>query len=230
MASGYAERTTTGEPRLQVAPLRFAGQVLANLLGNALFALGITMTLQAGLGLSPWDVLHQGISRHTPLSFGQANQIVGAVIIALGFLLRVRPGLGTVLNMFVIGFCIDRIIAAHVVPNVASQGIATRLLMDMAGVLVVGLGTGLYIRASLGAGPRDGLMLGLHRATGQRVAVTRGMLELSAACLGFLLGGTVGVGTLIFAFGIGPAVEVGFRLFRVRPTPGPLAQRNAAVD
>lgn len=230
MASGYAERAAAGEPRLQGAALRCARRVLTNLLGNALFALGITMTLQAGLGLGPWDVLHQGISRHTPLSFGQASQIVGVVIIAVGFLLRVRPGLGTVLNMFMIGFCVDRFMAAHLVPNVAGQGIALRLLLDAAGVLVVGLGTGLYIRASLGAGPRDGLMLGLHRATGQRVALTRGTLELSAACLGFLLGGTVGVGTLIFAFGIGPAVELGFRLFRVRPVPGPPAQRNAAAD
>lgn len=230
MASGYVERTAAGEPRVQGAIPRFVGQVLANLLGNAVFALGITMTLQAGLGLSPWDVLHQGISRHTPLSFGQANQIVGAVIIALGLLLRVRPGLGTVLNMFVIGFCIDRIMAAHLVPDVTGQGIAARLLMDVTGVLVVGLGTGLYIRARLGAGPRDGLMLGLHRATGQRVALTRSTLELSAACLGFLLGGTVGVGTLIFAFGIGPAVELGFRLFRVRPTPSPVTPRNVAAN
>src|SRR5438128_4018723 len=101
------------------APVGFAGQVATNLLGISLFALGIVLTLRSGLGLGPWDVLHQGISRHTPLTFGQASQLVGAVVIIAGLLLRVRPGLGTVLNMLLIGFFVDRIIGAHVVPPAA---------------------------------------------------------------------------------------------------------------
>lgn len=196
--------------------LRFARQLAANVLGLFLFAFGVVLTLRSGLGLGPWDVLHQGLSRHSPLTFGQANQLVGAVVIVVGLLLRVRPGLGTVLNMLLIGFFVDRILGLGVITRVAPLGLPAQLLTDAIGVLIVGLGSGLYIRANLGAGPRDGLMLGLHRLTGRRVAVVRAALELSVAVVGFLLGGTVGLGTLVFAFGIGPAVEVGFRLFGVR--------------
>ncbi len=219
MASECVEQPAPVSAAAPPLPLRFAGQVSANVLGLFLFAFGIVLTLRSGLGLGPWDVLHQGLSRHTPLTFGQANQVVGAVVIGVGLLLRVRPGLGTVLNMLLIGFFIDRILDVGVIPRVAPLGLPAQLLTDAVGVLIVGLGSGLYIRANLGAGPRDGLMLGLHRLTGRRVAVARGTLELSVAAIGFLLGGTVGLGTLVFAFGIGPAVEVGFRLFGVRTRP-----------
>lgn len=202
-------------PALWRTPTRFALQLLTNVLGLFLFALGIVLTLRSGLGLSPWDVLHQGISRHTPFTFGQANQVVGAVVIGVGFLLRVRPGLGTLLNMLLIGFFIDRIVGVGVIPRMAPLGLPAQFVMDIVGVLIVGLGSGLYIRANLGAGPRDGLMLGLHRATGRRVAVVRNALELSVAVVGFALGGTLGIGTLIFAVGIGPSVEIGFRVFGV---------------
>lgn len=194
---------------------RFALALGANVLGLFLFALGVALTLHSGLGLGPWDVLHQGINRHTPLTFGQANEIVGAIVIVVGLLLRVRPGLGTVLNMLLIGFFVDRILGTGLLPDARPGGLVAQGVMDVVGVVVVGLGSGLYIRANLGAGPRDGLMLGLHRLTGRRVAVVRAALELSVAVAGFLLGGTVGPGTLIFALGIGPCVELGFRVFGV---------------
>ncbi len=198
-------------------PLRFAARVAAVVLGLFLFALGVAFNLRSGLGLGPWDVLHQGISRHTPLSFGQASQAVGALVIAVGLLLRIRPGVSTVLNMVLIGFFVDRILGARVIPSAAPDGLVVQLLVDALGVLLVGLGSGLYIRGGLGAGPRDGLMLGLQAFTGQRIAVTRAALEIVVAATGFLLGGTLGIGTLVFALGVGPAVELGFRLCGVPP-------------
>ena len=208
------------------AYVRFVGQLVTIVSGLFLFALGVVLTLRSGLGLGPWDVLHQGISRHTPLTFGQANQVVGIVVIGVGLLLRVRPGLGAVLNMLLIGFFVDRVLAVHVIPLAAPYGLAAQLVMDAGGVLLVGLGSGLYIRAKLGAGPRDGLMLGLHRVTCVRVAVTRAALELTVAVTGFLLGGTVGIGTLVFALGVGPAVELGFRVFGVPSRVGPTRQED----
>jgi len=103
------------------------------------------------------------------------------------------------------------------IPAIAPYGFVPQLAVDAVGVLLVGIGSGLYIRGALGAGPRDGLMLGLHRVTGQRIAVTRAALEIVVAAAGFLLGGTLGLGTLVFALGVGPAVELGFRLCRVPP-------------
>ena len=174
MASECVEMVGLVERPRAPAYARFVGQLVTNVVGLFLFALGVVLTLRSGLGLGPWDVLHQGISRHTPLTFGQASQLVGAVVIGVGLVLRVRPGLGTVLNMLLIGFFVDRLLAVHVIPLAAPYGLAAQLGMDVAGVLLVGLGSGLYIRAKLGAGPRDGLMLGLHRVTGVRVALARG--------------------------------------------------------
>ncbi|GAC1336045.1 MAG: membrane protein [Chloroflexota bacterium] len=190
------------------------GQLALNVSGLFLFAFGQVLTLRSGLGLGPWDVLHQGISKHTPLTFGQATQLSGAVIILVGLMLGIRPGPGTVLNMILIGLFIDRILAGRLVPAPHTLWLAGPL--DVVGILVVGLGSGLYMRSYLGAGPRDGLMVGLHRITHQRVAVVRAALESSVAVAGFLLGGSVGVGTILFALGIGPAVEFGFRVFGVQ--------------
>jgi uncharacterized membrane protein YczE len=215
VASECAESIVAVERARLPAPLRFVGQLAANVAGLFTFALGVVLTLRSGLGLGPWDVLHQGISRHTPLTFGQASEVVGAIVIGVGLLLQVRPGLGTVLNMVLIGFFVDRILGVNVIPAMAPYGLPAQMLMDGVGVVTVGLGSGLYIRANLGAGPRDGLMLGLHRATGLRVATARAGLEISVAIAGFLLGGTVGLGTIVFALGIGPSVELGFRIFGV---------------
>lgn len=222
MASECVEVASPVEHPRVPAYARFVGQLATNVAGLFLFALGVVLTVRSGLGLGPWDVLHQGISRHTPLTFGQASQVVGVAVIGIGLLLRVRPGLGAVLNMLLIGFFVDRILAVHAIPAAAPYGPAARLVMDASGVLLVGLGSGLYIRASLGAGPRDGLMLGLHRVTGVRVALARAALELTVVVVGFLLGGTVGVGTLVFALGVGPAVECGFRVFGVPSREGRL--------
>lgn len=191
--------------------------------GLFLFALGVVLTLQSGLGLGPWDVLHQGLSKRLPLSFGQCGILVGAVVLMLVLALREWPGLGTIANIVLIGLFIDLILWTNRVPNLLGAALPVRVLVDILGVVLVGLGSALYIKAGLGAGPRDSLMLALHRLTAQRVGFVRTGIELTVLLLGWVLGGTVGVGTAVFALGIGPAVELGFKLFGVsgyrRPAP-----------
>lgn len=190
------------------------------LTGLFCFSVGIVLTLRSGLGLGPWDVLHQGLSRHLPMSFGAASILVGFVVLVSASVLGQRPGIGTVMNMLLVGAFIDLINWTGVVPSFGDRHWAIRLLVDMLGVALVGLGSAWYIKARLGAGPRDGLMLVLARRAGGRVAVARAALELSVLLIGYLLGGTVGIGTLVFAFGAGPAVGLSFRLLRVRAVHG----------
>ena len=184
--------------------------------GLACFSLGIVLTLQSRVGLGPWDVFHQGLAGRLGLSFGMASVVVGFCILLLAWVLGARPGLATVLNMLLVGGFVDLYLALGVVPDLAGQPLPLRLLADIAGVAIVGLGTALYIKADLGAGPRDGLMLALTRRVGGRVSIVRAGIELVVLSIGFLLGGTAGVGTLIFALGIGPAVGVAFRVCGVR--------------
>ncbi len=182
--------------------------------GLFLCATGIVCTYQAKLGLGPWDVLHQGISRHTPLSFGIANITVGALLLLIGLLLKVYPGVGTILNLTLIGLFTDWQLHTNWLPDLSGQPLLLRLLVSVIGTLLMGLGTALYIAPRMGAGPRDGLMLQLHALTKVRISVVRAILECFVLLIGFLLGGTVGIGTLIFAFGIGPAMEINFALLK----------------
>ena len=206
--------------------------------GLFLCSVGIVCTYRSGMGLGPWDVLHQGISRHTPLSFGQASIIVGGFIILLGLLIKVRPGVGTVLNMLLIGLFVDAQLRSNWLPDLSAAPFVARLLLDALGVLLMGIGTAFYITPRLGAGPRDGVMLRLYVLTHVRIAFVRAAIECSALVIGYILGGTTGIGTLVFAFGVGPAVEIGFWLTRklafiVGPPPVAVAvpgTRTAASD
>jgi len=174
------------------------------------------MTLRSDLGLGPWDVLHQGLADHTPLSFGVAGIAVGVGVLAAAMALGgVAVGVGTVLNAVLIGVFVDALIALDVVPY--AEGLVARLTLDVAGVLCVGIGTAVYIGAAMGAGPRDSFMLAVARRLGWRIGAARTAIELAALGGGAALGGTVGVGTLVFALGIGPAVEVAFRLLDRSP-------------
>ncbi|HUS15192.1 MAG TPA: membrane protein [Chloroflexia bacterium] len=192
----------------------YLGRVALLVFGLWVFALGVACTYRAHLGLSPWECFHQGVNIHTGMSYGTASILTGAVIVGLSFLLGVRPGLGTILNMVGIGSFLDWWYA--IVPDLEHAGFAWQLVMVVVGLLILGIGSGLYIKADLGAGPRDSLMLALTRRTGARVSVIRAVVELTALGLGFLLGGLVGLGTVIHALGVGPAVELGFRVCRVR--------------
>ena len=169
------------------------------LVGIPVLGVGIAMTLQARLGVSPYDVLHQGIAAKTGRSVGTVVIVVGLVILVFWIPLRQRPGLGTVVNTLTVGLVID--LALHVVPE--PDLLAARVPLLVAGIVVTGLGMGLYIGAGLGPGPRDGLMTGLA-AKGFPLWAVRTVLELAALAVGWILGGNVGIGTVAFAFSIGP--------------------------
>jgi uncharacterized membrane protein YczE len=180
--------------------------------GLFLCALGILAFLESKLGLPPWDVLHQGIAKRTPLSFGLANEVVALLVLFLAWSLGSRPGPGTVANAALIGLFVALVQPLHVVQQLAGWPLAARACLLAAGLVLFGLGSGLYIGAAMGAGPRDSLMLVGARRAHVRIGVSRTVIEGSVLVLGFLLGGRVGVGTLVFAALIGPAVEGSFWL------------------
>ncbi|MEU3857254.1 hypothetical protein AB0F03_07750 [Streptomyces sp. NPDC028722] len=198
------------------APGRHVGRRLIQLYaGLVLYGASSALLVAADLGLEPWNVLHQGLAELTGLSIGVVSIIVGAVVLLLWIPLRQRPGLGTVSNVFVVGLAMDGTLA--LVPDVRS--LAVRVPLLLAGVVLNGVATGLYIAASFGPGPRDGLMTGLHRRTGRSVRLMRTAVEVTVVVTGFALGGTIGLGTLLYAVAIGPLVQLFLRMFAVRPAP-----------
>ncbi len=190
---------------------------LSLLVGLALFAVGIVMLLESRLGLSPWDVLNQGIARHTPLSFGIANTVAALVVLAIAWKLGAVIGPGTVANAVLIGVFVDLLVRSRAFVGIHDAGVAGRTLALVGGILVIGVASALYIGAALGAGPRDSLMLVLAHRTGRRIGIVRTVLESAVTVAGFALGGTLGVGTFAFAFGIGPAIEASFWLLGRSP-------------
>jgi uncharacterized membrane protein YczE len=176
---------------------------LVNLIGGlVLFGVGIGAMLQSGLGVPPWDVLHQGLARRIGLTVGVWSIIVSVVVLGLWLPLRERFGLGTLLNAVIIGVVID--VTAVMLPEANSTGVAWVMLIG--GVVLIGIASGLYIGANLGPGPRDGLMTGIARR-GPSIRLTRAMIEIAVLTAGWILGGTLGIGTLIFALAIGPLVQ-----------------------
>jgi len=174
-------------------------------LGLCLFAIGETLLITANQGVSPWTVLAQGISFQTNLSIGITTFIVSLIVLILWYPLKQKPGLGTLLNIVLISIIID--LSAPILPY--PKSLLFQIIQSIIAVFIVGLGSGFYLTANLGPGPRDGLMTGLQNLTNQPIALIRTILEVSAVGLGFYLGGIVGVGTLLFAFGIGPTVSIG---------------------
>ena len=194
-------------PRVRGGPAARAVSLVAGLF---LFALGIVLQLESDLGLGPWDVLNQGLSERTPLSFGTANVVVALVVLAVAWALGAEIGIGTVANAVLIGLFVDGLLRVDAVERLSEQPLGVRIALLAAAIAVVAVGSGLYIGAAYGAGPRDSLMLVGARRTRVRIGVVRAVLEVSVAVVGFVLGGAVGVGTLAFAFGVGPAVELAF--------------------
>ena len=185
--------------------------------GLFFFAFGIVLLLESELGLSPWDVLNQGVSEHTSLSFGTANIAIAVVVLVLAWALGARIGPGTVANAILIGLMVDGLLAIDVVDALSESSLTARITFMVVGILIIGIGSGLYIGAGLGAGPRDSLMLVAARRAGVRIGTARVTIEVVVTVVGFALGGTVGIGTLAFAFGIGPAVELSFWLLEHSP-------------
>ncbi|GAA2517469.1 hypothetical protein [Streptomyces longisporus] len=195
---------------------RLGRRLIQLYVGLALYGVSSALLVEAGLGLEPWGVLHQGLARLTGLTIGVVSIVVGAAVLLLWIPLRQRPGLGTVSNVFMIGLAMDGTLA--LVPAVHS--LAARIPLLLAGILLNGVATGLYISARFGPGPRDGLMTGLHRRTGRSIRLMRTAIEVTVVATGFTLGGTVGIGTVLYAVSIGPLAQLFLRVFDVPSASG----------
>jgi uncharacterized membrane protein YczE len=181
-----------------------------------LYGLGCALQVRGNLGLDPWDAFHQGLAPHVHLAIGTVVIVVGAAVLVFWWPLRQRPGLGTLSNVVLVGLAMNWSLA--LIPY--SGALAARIPEMCGGIVVLGIATGMYIGAAFGPGPRDGLMTGLARRTGRSIRLVRTLLELTVLAVGWLLGGTVGVGTVLFAVAIGPLVQVFLPLFETKgPAP-----------
>ncbi len=172
------------------------------------YALAVRLMIAGGLGLGPWDSFHVGLNQVTGMSVGMANIVCGVVVVAGSWLIAIRPGIGTIGNMIGVSLFLD--LLQPLVPVATHWSWA--LTYHMSGIVLCGLTTGVYIAAGLGTGPRDGLMVGLSQHTGWPVRRVRTLIEVFVLFCGWLMGGPIGIGTILFAFGIGPAVQWGLRL------------------
>ncbi|MEU5901027.1 YczE/YyaS/YitT family protein [Streptomyces venezuelae] len=206
---GTTPGASTGATRRQL--LRRLTQLYA---GLTLYGVSSALLVVSGLGLEPWNVLHQGLAELTGLSIGAVSIVVGAAVLLLWIPLRQRPGLGTVSNVFVVGLAMDAALA--LLPD--AEGWAVRVPLMVAGIVLNGAATGLYIAAAFGPGPRDGLMTGLHERTGRSIRSMRTLIEVAVVVTGFALGGTVGVGTVLYALAIGPLAQFFLRRFALPAT------------
>lgn len=194
-------------------PLALARRLMQLVLGLFLYGIGIGLMVRAGIGIAPWDVLTQGLSKQTGLSFGLLTNLIGLVVLLLWVPIRQRPGLGTVLNVLLIGPSAQ--FALWLFP--AFEGLWQQIPAFIAGLSVLALATGMYIGANFGPGPRDGLMTGLHRRTGWPIARVRTGIEASVLLGGWAMGGDAGWGTLAFALAIGPMCAITLRWFAAAP-------------
>ncbi len=199
-----------------------ASRYVQLVVGLVLYGLGLALMLRAAIGVAPWDVLSQGVSRVTGMPFGLATNLIGVVVLLFWIPIRQRPGLGTVLNVLLIGPSAQ--LGLWLIPEIDGPVLETlwvRIPVFTGGLVLVAIATGLYIGANHGPGPRDGLMTGIHRRTGLPIWLVRTAIEVTVLAIGWLLGGNVGVGTLAFALLIGPMVNVTMPLLAVRAAPAP---------
>ena len=206
----------------------FASRLAWLVLGLFLCACGIVCFLESELGLPPWDVLHQGLAEQLGISFGAANLLVSVLVLALSWALRAHIGLGTLMNALLIGSFVIALAYLDTLTELSEQGLAVRIVLLVLALPFFGAGSAFYICAAMGAGPRDSLMLVASRGLGIRIGAARTGLEIAALAIGFALGGTAGLGTLVFAAGIGPAVELSFWLLERTPLAGPAVASAAA--
>lgn len=198
---------------LRYRPVRRLTQLYA---GLTLYGVSMALMVRSGLGLDPWDVFHQGLARQTGLTIGTVTIAVGALVLLLWIPLRQRPGIGTVSNVVVIGLVVDATLA--LVPD--GGALPVRIGLLVVGIVANGAATGLYLGAALGPGPRDGLMTGyVARRPGRSIRLVRTAIEVTVLALGWLLGGTVGIGTVAYALAIGPLAQLFIPLFAVPPEP-----------
>jgi uncharacterized membrane protein YczE len=209
--SDHSGLTTLG-PLAQLRAGRLGRRLPQLLIGLTLYGLSMAMLVRADLGLDPWDVLHQGLSHYLPLSFGAVTIVVGAAVLLLWIPLRQKPGLGTVSNVVVIGIAADVGLWLLSTPD----GLAARIVLMGSAVVLNGMAGAIYIGSQLGPGPRDGLMTGLAARTGGSLRLVRVAIEVTVLIVGVILGGTVGVGTVLYALAIGPLVQFFLRFSIVR--------------
>lgn len=195
----------------------FPIRVLQLFVGLIGFGVGVWLCLQSRIGVGPWDVLAGGLSKRSGMSFGTVVILIGLVIVVGTSMAGVMPGFGTVANMVVIGLVIDWLLARTWLDRQGHGPIAVRVALVLGGVVTVGFASALYIGAHLGSGPRDGLMVVVHKRLGWSIRKARTVLELAVLAVGVVLGGPVGIGTVIFALGIGPAVQLAFLVLRQTP-------------
>jgi uncharacterized membrane protein YczE len=201
-------------------PTGLIGRGVQLVAGLLVASVGIWLTIRAGLGVASWEVLHIALARRLGIGIGTASMLVGACLVILVAVLGVRPGIGTVLNVLVIGVALNALLATHLLVTLSSQGRAERLLVLLSGIPVFAVGCAMYVGAHLGPGPRDGLMLALHLRLRIGVATARVVSEGTGLGLGWWLGGPVGIGTVLFVVLAGPSVSLAFRWLRLRPLPG----------
>jgi uncharacterized membrane protein YczE len=197
-------------PRLRGGP---TVRLTSLFFGLVLLGVAIVCLLESRLGLAPWDVFHLGVARHSPLAIGAASVVVALAVLFVAWALGQPPGFGTVANAIVIGVVVDLLLSLSWVVALSDRSLPLRGFLLVLGVALFGVGSACYIGAGFGAGPRDSLMLVLSRRTGVRIAVVRATIELTVIAVGWMLGGTVGVGTVAVAFLLGPSVEGSFWLF-----------------
>lgn len=176
--------------------------------GLVCFGIGIALMKQSQLGLSPWEVLHDGLARASGIQIGTISILIGIPVLLLWIPLRERPGIGTILNILIVGNVTNLTLLILPIPG----QLALQMIWLILGLLIIGLASALYLSSRLGAGPRDGLMMSLYRRTGMSIRLVRSAIEIGVLLLGWLLHGAVGIGTLAFAFGIGPIIQFMFRL------------------
>lgn len=213
-------------PREQLRAGRMPLRLSQLLVGLTLYGVSMAMMLRGGLGMDPWDVFHLGVASRLPVSFGTVVILTGVAVLLLWIPLRQPPGLGTVLNALLIGVATDATLLLLAAPD----GMVARTALMVGGVVLNGLATALYIGAQLGPGPRDGLMTGLVRRTGWSIRLVRTSIEVTVVVVGWLLGGVVGVGTILYALGIGPLVQLMLPAFIVRLDPVPQRRRPRDGD
>ena len=214
-------------PHAEVWTLPFWWCMLRLQLGLFLFGLAIALMLEARIGVDPWSTLHEGASLRLGISFGRVAQLVGAVLILVSWVsFRVRPGIGTVCNMLLVGPWVDLLRVQPVFPW--APGGVSGVIQFLVGILALGVATPVYLGARFGAGPRDGFVMGLSRRIEKSLRRTRIGVEVVVLTLGALLGGPIGLGTLLFAGLMGPTMQAGLRLFDVShdPSPGSRARRR----
>lgn len=193
------------------------------LVGLFLYGASMSMVLRSTLGLIPWDVLHVGVSRHLPLSFGTIVVGVSLLVLIPWIPLRQKPGLGTIGNALLIGPSADLVLSILPPPD----AMVWRVVLLIGGIVLNGVATGMYIGSQFGPGPRDGLMTGLARVTGRSIRVVRTGIEVTVVVVGWLLGGTVGLGTALYALAIGPLAQLFLPLFTVDLRQDPVSDSDA---